>query len=195
MSKDDQDLGRFEEELEAAAERLLEGAEEGASAVAEAATGAFLDSRNAPPMVVPEIASSRRFETALNNSATFLEAMLQEQAAGALRALSEVGVEIETLGAEILTEMSDYGAKLAAGEIGQATADFAIEASLESLSMLPEIGENEAKTEAFKRGMILLESTKSIAFSLIAAGVNAAVPGAGQLAAGLASVALDRATA
>jgi hypothetical protein len=139
--------------------------------------------------VIPEIAESARFTSALGNGLHFMGTALSEQASQAVRAMFQVSDQMGRQAQTVVAKMAEVGEQVTRREVTPESGEIAIQAYLHALQLYGHAVENRAKVEAYVRGMRLLETGKKVLFSLLRMGLQAALPTTGNAIAGLASLA------
>jgi hypothetical protein len=94
--------------------------------------------------VIPEIAESARFTSALGNGLHFMGAALQEQASQAIVTLSQVSDQMGNQARMAVAKMAEVGEQVNRREITPESGEIAIQAYLHALQLYGHAVENRA---------------------------------------------------
>lgn len=121
---------------------------------------------------IPDISESGRADRSLDMTMRYATGLLKEQARVAIASLAAASKEAAEQGSEILSQITQVGQMVAAGQLRHEDGEIAVDNFMEALELIGKRLENEAKVQAYERGQALLASAKSVAFSLLKAGVQ-----------------------
>lgn len=120
------------------------------------------------PFDVPEavpLGEDHNFRTAATALIDSSVKIFESQAAEAIRALTEIGVESTQRGTKVLTQMMDVSKLVANGRLSVDSAQNAMRNLTEALKLEGRRAENAAKVEAYQRSQAALATAKSVLFA------------------------------
>lgn len=123
--------------------------------------------------------------TETTNVLNSLKGALENHAKEALENLSKASEEAAQKGGLVLNAMADVGEKLVEGRIDAVSARLAIDNYLLALELYGTKLTNQAQVEAYQRGKKILHVVVDLGLAALGMGLNAAVPGLGNLLSGL----------
>ena len=170
--------GRFTDAAADSLDAVANATEEATAGLAVAAVEALgVSLGESDP--IPEIVNSPRVQSALGNSLHFLGTALAEQAATAITTMSEASADLARLATNVVVKMEEIGQKVATKQISASTGESAIDNYLHALNLYRHTLTNKARVQAYERSTALLASGKSVLFSVLRFGVQAALPTVG----------------